>query len=134
MSRWISVEEKLPEIHKNVLTYRASDGEIAEDERYNDGGFLFKDVTHWMPLPRVPHDSDSLPMTVADHIRDMSDVNDEELADKIVEALPLLYDTRFDPSEKFCDNQGGCTACGECCDEYRRECILRWLRGAWQDE
>lgn len=52
---WISVEDELPEVFKQVMT--AKTGRLLGiDERLKSGGFSFWDdeVTHWMPLPEPP--------------------------------------------------------------------------------
>lgn len=72
MSEWISVEERLPELFEDVLTYciNVSGETYALGERYmavdrlvkwNDGyrtcfrtDRFFGEVTHWMPLPKEP--------------------------------------------------------------------------------
>ena len=48
--RWISVEDELP--HGGVYLFCNSNGDvfIASDEI----AFLYKNVTHWMPLPAPP--------------------------------------------------------------------------------
>jgi hypothetical protein len=61
--RWISVEERLPEVGVTVLTLDKH-GHICDRYMYrcSDGTALFtakhlvssKDVTHWMPLPEAP--------------------------------------------------------------------------------
>lgn len=73
MSEWISVKDRLPEIHEGhtsetVLVY-GSDGSMAfsELEENGFGGVVFSverpdprgcdwdmEVTHWMPLPEPP--------------------------------------------------------------------------------
>ena len=63
--RWISVEERLPEIGATVLTLDKF-GHIHDRYmyRHQDGTALFtaeylvtsKDVTHWMPLPEAPEE------------------------------------------------------------------------------
>lgn len=59
-SRWISVKEKLPENHKEVLIYCGSYHEIGWYESDNKSwrsdflGCCTDDVTHWMPLPEPP--------------------------------------------------------------------------------
>ena len=59
---WISVEDELPKIGKDVLVLR-KDGEMQVAHQYNEtiarwwsvDGFPLKDnVTHWMPLPQAP--------------------------------------------------------------------------------
>lgn len=59
---WISVEDELPELHKEVLVYTGKMVTIA-DLRYpttldwwdNDGRYMQNNKpTHWMPLPAVP--------------------------------------------------------------------------------
>ena len=59
--KWISVEERLPEPDKNVLTLknrkRVRIGYYSEDcEEWviNDMIAYDEDITHWMPLPTVP--------------------------------------------------------------------------------
>lgn len=68
MSKWISIEERLPDLHDRVLILDG--GEIAfgelisvrkkkaywEGENYDYGGCPGKaySVTHWMPLPEPP--------------------------------------------------------------------------------
>lgn len=60
---WISVEDELPKIGKDVLVLR-EDGEMQVAHQYNeeiarwwsvDGFPLKNNVTHWMPLPSVEH-------------------------------------------------------------------------------
>jgi hypothetical protein len=60
---WISVEDELPKIGKDVLVLR-EDGEMQVVHQYNekiarwwsvDGFPLKNNITHWMPLPEVPH-------------------------------------------------------------------------------
>jgi hypothetical protein len=61
--RWISVEERLPEVGVTVLTLDKH-GHICDRYMYrcSDGTALFtakhlvssKDVTHWMPMPGLP--------------------------------------------------------------------------------
>lgn len=60
---WISVEEELPKIGKDVLVLR-EDGEMQVAHQYNeeiarwwsvDGFPLKNNITHWMPLPSVEH-------------------------------------------------------------------------------
>lgn len=64
MSKWISIDEKLPKYEKEVLCYTDT-GEYIVGYRDNQfgqqvwttggmGSGTFH-VTHWMPLPRKPH-------------------------------------------------------------------------------
>ena len=59
---WISVEDELPKIGKDVLVLR-EDGEMLVAHQYNeeiarwwsvDGFPLKNNITHWMPLPAPP--------------------------------------------------------------------------------
>lgn len=59
---WISVEDELPQIGKDVLVLR-KDGSIHEAHQCNeeiamwwsvDGYPLKNNITHWMPLPQAP--------------------------------------------------------------------------------
>lgn len=63
---WISVEEELPKIGKDVLVLR-EDGEMQVAHQYNeeiarwwsvDGFPLKNNITHWMPLPQAPKEGD----------------------------------------------------------------------------
>ena len=60
---WLSVEDELPKIGKDVLVLR-EDGEMQVAHQYNesiarwwsvDGFPLKNNITHWMPKPEVPH-------------------------------------------------------------------------------
>ena len=58
-TRWIPVEERLPNPKQNVLAYSPKSG-IAEAD-YADGFWMqyrwssvMDGVTHWMPLPKLP--------------------------------------------------------------------------------
>lgn len=56
---WISVETELPEIGQWVLTYVPSIDMICRDqyrhfEGINKNDFVYKGVSHWMPLPQPP--------------------------------------------------------------------------------
>lgn len=51
--RWISVEERLPEEDKTVLTW-GKQGVILLDWRHDNKWCCFGEVTHWMPLPEPP--------------------------------------------------------------------------------
>lgn len=68
---WIKIEDQLPKDGDRVITYFELTGiEIStyknlagtEDEVFghnlffNKSGFLTDDVTHWMPLPKIPKD------------------------------------------------------------------------------
>ena len=60
--RWISVEEKLPEAHKNVLVYMTTPigwWKVEIDWLDEQGWVCSADsewhtITHWMPLPEPP--------------------------------------------------------------------------------
>ncbi len=60
MSKWISVKDKLPEKHKEVLTFRPEPDEIIISylSWMLDGQPIWQDevsnYTHWMPLPKPP--------------------------------------------------------------------------------
>ena len=63
---WISVEDELPKIGKDVLVLR-EDGEMQVAHQYNeeitrwwsvDGFPLKNNITHWMPLPQAPSSSE----------------------------------------------------------------------------
>ena len=67
MSDWISVEERLPEESPYaILAGRAESTGVpmVTEARFIGGEFLcltfgaIKDVTHWMPLPSPPTDSE----------------------------------------------------------------------------
>ena len=80
MSEWISVKERLPELHTSVLVYRKNlsgmggyvnidhmDVMWADDEPMWSGDVLTwkSRVTHWMPLPEPPVDIAELATTTA---------------------------------------------------------------------
>ena len=51
---WISVEDRLPELYKYVITYDMSLG-VSIDSVLSNGEFVLgRRVTHWMPLPEPP--------------------------------------------------------------------------------
>jgi len=68
MSDWISIKDRLPELHQYVLTWTtdADDNYIVSMAVWNgdrkggrfiaDNGYRDTDVTHWMPLPEKPND------------------------------------------------------------------------------
>ena len=55
--KWISVEDKLPEDHLDVLVWEEHAGRDYALSYYVDGLGWYKgtpDVTHWQPLPKPP--------------------------------------------------------------------------------
>lgn len=66
MRNWVSVEDKLPNMGKDVLVYKSGNILIGTLAIYNECThwaiftplanefFLCKDVTHWQPLPEPP--------------------------------------------------------------------------------
>ena len=56
MSEWISVEDRLPNEHIDVLTYAARPSyEVFYINRLIDKNeWLYDGITHWMPLPAPP--------------------------------------------------------------------------------
>ena len=62
MAEWISVNDRLPEVHETVIAW---DGDINEPELacrtiYNEwfGVKVCDTVTHWMPLPEPPKEGE----------------------------------------------------------------------------
>ena len=55
-SPWISVKERLPEEHTNVIVTDGSN--VAHCRKYSDGFYTNVgkccNVTHWMPIPELP--------------------------------------------------------------------------------
>ena len=61
--KWIPVTERLPEVWKDALVYRA-DGNFSIEFRCLSDGWSFdndimEEVTHWMPLPEPPKEINS---------------------------------------------------------------------------
>ena len=63
MSKWISVEDRLPEAGQHVLIFEPhclSNPDRGIGDGFCDGDFLDKKpngsywITHWMPLPEPP--------------------------------------------------------------------------------
>jgi len=57
--KWIKVTDRLPEIGQMILVYVSSIDMICRDqyrhfEGINKNSFVYKGVTHWMPLPEKP--------------------------------------------------------------------------------
>jgi len=56
---WISIEERLPEAHQDVLLWTAGQQEVrlgwrADSDAWATWNEAFADVSHWMPLPTAP--------------------------------------------------------------------------------
>lgn len=61
MSDWISVDDKLPELHGSFLVFKSKSGVDRKVYRIKTGWTMKKieiamrdNVTHWMPLPNPP--------------------------------------------------------------------------------
>ena len=57
--QWVKVTDRLPEIGQMILVYVPSIDMICRDqyrhfEGINKNSFVYKGVTHWMPLPEPP--------------------------------------------------------------------------------
>lgn len=78
MSKWISVEDKLPDVDKNKYDHEsvyviATNGKVARPMIYErarvrgkrvyrwkwcwDKIYDYSDITHWMPLPEPPKEA-----------------------------------------------------------------------------
>ncbi|MCK9460616.1 MAG: DUF551 domain-containing protein [Proteobacteria bacterium] len=62
MTKWISVNDKMPEEGTYVLTCDYKNKESVLTARYKEGqfyifSFIVDIVTHWMPLPEVPNEN-----------------------------------------------------------------------------
>lgn len=60
INRWISVDERLPERNGRYLTHCNIEGQSLVCVLYYNkiGGFNEGTVTHWMPLPEAPKESE----------------------------------------------------------------------------
>ncbi len=63
-NEWISVKDRLPDVGIDVLVYYRNECDVA---RYSDtyrcffaGMYPCENVTHWMPLPKTPKETESL--------------------------------------------------------------------------
>lgn len=62
LTRWISVDDRLPEMGERVMVCHAVDGWVGTGARKLTGAYLhwdedgeeLNDPTHWMPLPEPP--------------------------------------------------------------------------------
>ena len=57
--QWVKVTDRLPEIGQMILVYVPSIDMICRDqyrhfEGINKNSFVYRGVTHWMPLPEPP--------------------------------------------------------------------------------
>jgi len=55
--KWISVEDRMPEILEEVLAYSKNHGYILASLLSNNTWDAYdnvNDITHWMPLPEAP--------------------------------------------------------------------------------
>ena len=67
MSEWISVKDRLPEVRIIVLAYAAQTNGIyfafrerdSENFVNYDSGYYLNTVTHWMPLPKPPKETNN---------------------------------------------------------------------------
>ena len=62
MGEWISAKDKLPEPYEDVLVYGQTNNLPRYKVDYADDRGVFVHsckVTHWMPLPQPPKESDT---------------------------------------------------------------------------
>lgn len=127
MSKWISVNERLPK--KDELVLAIANGKPANNitlvdayelGKYTDEGWIIDEwpewrdakVTHWMPLPEPPGE-----ITVFDRLTE----SPEALAEFISRVM------RSDISNEFCKPGVSAKCDGDECPKEKL-CIIRWLQ------
>lgn len=87
MSEWISVKDRLPQEKEVVLTYESAFDSMSmafrlpnTEEFINVGDYYALDaVTHWMPLPNPPEDTESLKLSYRGYTATIEYDDDDKL-------------------------------------------------------
>lgn len=92
--KWISVEDRLPEIRHAVLAYSPFHKNIWAVSMHDDGEWYYwipsakkydpdweGPITHWMPMPKIPHDQ---------KVNGMEALNQKEICEQLEEVENIV--------------------------------------------